>query len=76
MRVGLTGNFRIVLKMLTEGLEQPNEEAMSWCSGAIKTRNKILHKGLRDVSPSETEQRIMNIEKMIDYLTRISILKT
>lgn len=71
VKVGLTGNLRIVLRMLTEGLEQPDREVTGWCSGAIRTRNKILHEGLRDISPSETEHRIENIEKMIDYLIRI-----
>ena len=75
VKAGLTGNFRIVLKMLTEGLTQPDEEVIEWCSGAITTRNKILHKGVREVSPSETEYRIKNIEKMINYLTRISTVK-
>lgn len=75
VKVGLTGNLRIVLRILTEGLEQLDVNVMGWCSGAIRTRNKILHEGLRDVSPTETEQRIKNIEKMINYLTRISIAR-
>ena len=52
---------------LTEGLEQQDNETTNWCSGIIPTRNKILHKGLRDISPSETEHRIVNIEKLIIY---------
>jgi hypothetical protein len=71
VKVGLTGNIRIVLRMLTEGREQSDEEEIGWCSGAITTRNKILHEGLRVLSPSETESRIENIERMIAYLRRI-----
>lgn len=76
VKVGLTGNFKVVLRMLTEGLEQPDEDVIQWCTGAITTRNHILHRGLRNISPSETEKRIQNIEKMIDYLTRISTAKS
>lgn len=70
VKMGLTGNFKIVLKMLTKGFEQPDEEVMRRCSEAIMTRNKILHERLRAISPSETEQRIQDIENMITYLTR------
>ncbi len=71
VKVGLTGNFEVVLKMLTEGLEQPDDKVIGWCTGAIRTRNNILHKGFTDPSPSETESRIENIEKMIAYLIRV-----
>lgn len=71
VKVGLTGNFKVVLKMLTEGREQPNDEVIGLCSGAIRTRNKILHEGLRDLSPSNTESRIKNIEEMIAYIIKV-----
>lgn len=76
VKVGLTGNLRIVLRMLTEGLEQLDSRIVGSCSGAIRTRNKILHKGLRDIPAKETEKRVKNIEKMINYLSRVSTANT
>ena len=69
--VGLTGNISIVLKMLTKGLEQIDAEIVKKCKGAIRIRNKILHEGFRDVSSTDTEERIIAIEEMITYLKRL-----
>jgi len=69
--VGLTGNISVVLKMLTKGLEQIDAETVRKCKGAIKIRNKILHKGFMEVSSTDAEQRIIAIEKMIAYLKRL-----
>jgi len=69
--VGLTGNINVVLKELTKDLEQIDVETIRKCKGAIKIRNKILHKGLREVSSTDTEKRIIAIEKMIAYLNRM-----
>lgn len=69
--VGLTGNISIVLKMLTKGLEQIDAETIRKCKGAIKIRNKILHEGFREVTSTDTEERIIAIEKMIAYLKRL-----
>jgi len=68
--VGLTGSIDVVMRILTEGLEQIDNETLSKCKGAITVRNSILHEGLRDVPAIETEQRVVSIEKMIDYLNR------
>jgi hypothetical protein len=69
--VGLTGNISVVLKMLTDGLEQIDENTLLTCKGAITTRNKILHEGLRDIAATETEERVVSIEKMVDYLRKL-----
>lgn len=69
--VGLTGNILVVLKMLTQGLEQIDGETLKKCKGAIKIRNKVLHEGFRNVSSTDTEERIIAIEKMIAYLNRL-----
>lgn len=71
VNVGLTGNISVVLKMLTEGLQQIDAETLRACKGAIKIRNKVLHKGLRKVSSTDTERRVIQIEKMISYLGRL-----
>ena len=70
--VGLTGNISIVLKMLTKGLEQIDDDTIATCKGAITTRNKILHEGLREVYSTDAEKRIVAIEKMLEYLGRLS----
>lgn len=72
VKVGLTGNITTVLKMLTKDLEQIDDATLRECNGAIKIRNKILHEGLLDVASTDTEKRILAIEKMIDYLRRIT----
>lgn len=71
VKVGLTGNISIVMKMLTKGLEQADGKIMEKCKGAIKIRNNILHEGFREVSSTDTEERIMAIESMIEYLKRL-----
>lgn len=71
VKVGLTGNLEIVLKILTEGLEQIDGDTLELCKGAIKTRNNVLHEGLMDVPSTETERRILSIEKMILYLQKL-----
>jgi hypothetical protein len=72
VKVGLTGNITMVLKMLTKGLEQIDDSTLRECRGAIKIRNKILHEGFQDVASTDTEKRIVAIEKMIDYLKKIT----
>jgi hypothetical protein len=68
--VGLTGNISVVLKMLTKGLEQIDDEIIEKCKGAITIRNKILHEGFRDIS-TDTENRIIAIEQMLEYLNKL-----
>lgn len=71
--VGLTGNIIVILRMLTENLEQIDEAIVEECRLGIRVRNKILHEGLREVPSTETENRIVTIEKMVDYLNRLTI---
>lgn len=66
--VGLTGNINVVLKMLTKGLKQIEANIEATCKGAITTRNNILHEGFRDIPSTDTENRVIAIEKMLDYL--------
>lgn len=69
--VGLTGNITVALKMLAKGIEQIDDETVQECTGAITIRNHILHEGLREVTPNDTEEKIISIEKMIAYITRL-----
>jgi len=70
--VGLTGSLEVVLKMLTAGLEPPDEQLLSVCKGAIATRNDILHRGLMQVPATEAEMRISRIESFLAYLKRVT----
>ena len=72
VKVGLTGSLELVLKMLTAGLEPPDEPSLNTCKGAITTRNDILHHGLMEGSASETEMRILGIESFLAYLKRVT----
>jgi len=71
IEVGLTGNINVVLKMLTKDLVQIEENIIETCKGAITTRNKILHEGLRDIFSTDTENRVIAIEKMLEYLHKL-----
>ena len=73
--IGLTGNILPLLKMLTVGQEQIDTEIIRDCKGAIKIRNKIIHQGFRDIHSTDTENRIIAIEYMINYLMKF-ILNT
>jgi hypothetical protein len=72
VKVGLTGSVTIVMKALSKDLEQIDKDTLRECTGAIRIRNKILHEGLMDVGSTDTEERILAIEKMVDYLRRIT----
>ena len=73
--IGLTGNILPLLRMLTVGQEQIDNEIIRDCKGAIKIRNKIIHQGFRDIHSTDTENRIIAIEYMIKYLQKF-ILNT
>jgi len=62
----------IVLKMLTEGLPQIDENVLGKCKGAITLRNKVVHDGLGGISEKEAEDSILNIEKFIGYIKEIT----
>jgi len=66
--IGLYGTINVTLRIVTDGFEQIDDETIQQCNGAIAIRNKILHKGFRDVGATDTEQKIFAIEKMMDYL--------
>jgi hypothetical protein len=72
VKVGLTGNITLIMRMLAKDLEQVDVGVLSRCKGAIKIRNKILHEGLLDIASTETEKQIIAIERMIEYLKKIT----
>jgi len=68
IEVGLTGNISVVLKLLADNPDEIDKDLVSICRGAIRIRNKILHEGLQKIPATETEERIMAIEKMIELI--------
>ena len=71
-KVGLTGKINRELKKLTNGLEQIDDGTLNECTAAITMRNGILHRGLTDVASTDTEKRILAINRMVDYLKRVA----
>jgi hypothetical protein len=70
--IGLYGNITVVLKLLTVGLEQVDDALIEDCTKAIEVRNAIMHKGMLEVDATNTESRLLAIEKMIAYLKRVT----
>ena len=68
---GLYLNPKVTLKLLTIGLEQVDNIVLECCQKVIEKRNGIMHKGLLDVDPTETEQGVLAVEKMISYLRKM-----
>lgn len=66
-RVGLSGNLSVVLKMFCEEVELP-ADLIDKCKGAIKIRNDIVHRGRREVHPTEAEKMIISISEMVEFL--------
>lgn len=66
--VGLTGNIKSTLKLLTtDQTTLPEDVVFVKCKTSITLRNKIMHRGLRDIPESEIPSYIANIEKMIAF---------
>lgn len=69
--VGVSGQVKVVLKLLTKGKRQLPDEIYSDCEGAITLRNQVVHKGLLKLVPTDIKRRIISIEKMIRYVQAI-----
>ena len=66
--VGLTGNIKTTLKLLTpEGKQLPSEDIFTNCKSAITMRNAIMHKGRRNVVEKEVLEYLDSIEEMISF---------
>jgi len=66
--VGIHDGIDTVYKLFIGDRPQIDEKVVRSCKSAISIRNKIMHSGLRDVRGKETEERIIDIEIMIDHL--------
>ena len=70
--IGITGNIKITLKLLLGSTALPNEEILQKCKGGIEIRNKIVHKGRKEVSEGEARDTLENIKKLINFLLSLN----
>lgn len=66
--VGITGNIKVTLTLLLDGTPMPNEEVLEKCKDGIEIRNKIVHKGRKDVSKTEAQETLKQNREMIKFL--------
>jgi hypothetical protein len=66
--VGVSGQVKVVLKLLTKGKPQLDDTAFSECEGAITLRNNVVHKGFINLGAKDIKQKIISIEKMLRYV--------
>lgn len=69
--VGVSGQVKVVLKLLTKGKPQLDDTVFSECEGAITLRNNVVHKGFLDLSSKDVKQKIISIERMLRYVQSI-----
>lgn len=69
--VGVSGQVKVVLRLLTKAEKQLPDEIYSDCEGAITLRNKVVHEGLLKLDPTDIKRRLVSIEKMIRYVQAI-----
>lgn len=69
--VGVSGQVKVVLKLLTKAEKQLPDEIYSDCEGAITLRNKVVHEGLLKLDPTDIKRRLVSVEKMIRYVQAI-----
>lgn len=72
---GLYMNLKVTLKLLSQGLEQVDDEVLKCCQSVIEKRNDIMHKGLLEVEAAETEKGVLAIQSMVNYLRKMIMSK-
>lgn len=71
-KVGLLPRVKKVWEILQDKVEQLNDFVFSGCKWAIKKRNKIVHEGLTNISCSDAQKAIWNVNEMVGYIRRIT----
>lgn len=66
--VGLRGNIEVTLRLLLGSIKLPSEDIMHKCRVSIGIRNKIVHKGRKEVSKTEAQDSIKYGKQMINFL--------
>jgi len=65
---GLTGNVQVTLTLLLDKKSLPKVEIMETCKKSIEIRNKIVHKGKKDVTEKQAKDSIEFGKQMIEFL--------
>jgi len=66
--VGVSGEAKVVLRLLTRGKAQLDDDVYEDCEGAITLRNKVIHEGFLQLDPADIKRRLTSIEKMLRYV--------
>jgi len=74
--VGVSGEVKVVLKLLTRGKAQLDDDIYKDCEGAITLRNKVIHAGFLKLDPTDIKRRFISIEKMLRYIQALLSEKT
>jgi len=69
--IGVSGEVKVVLKLLTKNETQLDDTTYSDCEGAITLRNNVVHKGLLDLDSVDVKRKVVSIEKMLRYVQTI-----
>lgn len=70
--VGLTGNIKSTLRLLAiSNTILPNDINFSQCKSAITLRNRIMHRGQRDVPEGEIPSYLESIKMVISYCKQL-----
>ena len=70
--LGIKTSLENLLKLLLEATDPvPDSRIVETCSGAITMRNHVVHRGVRVVPKGETEERVVAVEKMLDFLSSL-----
>jgi predicted RNA-binding Zn-ribbon protein involved in translation (DUF1610 family) len=69
--VGVSGEVKVVLKLLTRGKAQLANDIYEDCEGAITLRNNVIHQGFLQLDPIDIKRRLISIEKMMQYAQKI-----
>lgn len=68
--LGLTGNIEITLRLLLNGIKNPDQKIFHECRTSIKLRNKIVHEGLKDITEQQAQNSLEYIKQLINFLNQ------
>ena len=69
--VGVMGQVKVVLKVLTKNKPQLDDPTFLECESAITLRNSVVHRGLLELDPKDVKKKIVSIERMLRYVQSI-----
>jgi hypothetical protein len=67
--VGIEGNIKTTIKLLIDD-NLPEDDLFGRCKAGINIRNKIVHKGKKDVNRNEAEDTLKANKQLIKFLNK------